>query len=290
MNRETRQSIAATTLEALKQGHYEPAPGESVGLTDWQRAAETGSRLYSPEEGAELLTALQPPGPTAAEVRVYQATTLEAAARLTEEFGRVGGLNFASARNPGGGFLGGSQAQEESLARSSGLYPCLTQFPQLYAHNRRPDSTGLYSDYFVYSPAVPVFRGEAGEWLPQPFRLDILTAPAVNAGALRRNSPELLPQLEPVMRHRLRLVLAAAARHGIEALVLGAWGCGVFGNDPAQVARLFAEVLAEPAVRTRFRRLDFAIFDPKPPHSTLEAFELALQPLMATHGQSRSRP
>lgn len=280
MNRETRQSIATTTLEALKQGRYAPSPGESVGLTDWQRAAENGSRLYPPEEGAELLTELQTPGPTAAEVRVYQTTTLEAAARLTEEFGRVGCLNFASARNPGGGFLGGSQAQEESLARSSGLYPCLTQFPQLYAHNSRPGSTGLYSDYLLYSPAVPVFRGEAGEWLPRPFLLDILTAPAVNAGALRRNSPELLPQLEPVMRHRLRLVLAAAARHGIEALVLGAWGCGVFGNDPAQVARLFAEVLAEPAVRTRFHRLDFAIFDPKPPHGTLEAFELALQPLI----------
>ncbi|MBT9394513.1 TIGR02452 family protein [Hymenobacter sp. NST-14] len=281
MNREIRQAIASTTLDALSQGGYESALGVYVELTGWQRAAEAGSRLYPPDEGAELLTELSAPGTTAAELRVYPATTLEAAARLRQQFGRVGCLNFASARNPGGGFRGGSQAQEESLARSSGLYPCLTQFPQLYAHNSRPGSTGLYSDYLVYSPAVPVFRGEAGEWLPRPFPLDIITAPAVNAGALRRNSPELLPQLEPFMRQRLRLVLAAAARHGTEALVLGAWGCGVFGNDPAQVARLFAEVLAEPGIRTRFRRLDFAIFDPKPPHHTLQAFEQALQPLTA---------
>ncbi|WP_045687267.1 TIGR02452 family protein [Hymenobacter sp. AT01-02] len=277
MNREIRQRIAHSTLAALAQGLYETAAGPPVVLAAIQRAAQTGSYLYRPNDVPSLLQELDGAATTRpAEVRVYQATTLEAAAALSKEYGRVGCLNFASARNPGGGFLGGSQAQEESLARSSGLYPCLTQFPEMYTYNARPDSTGLYSDYLVYSPGVPVFRGEAGEWLPQPFLLDIITAPAVNAGALRRNSPHLLPQLVPVMRHRLRLVLATAARHGIEALLLGAWGCGVFANDPVQVAELFAEALAEPTIRGRFSRLDFAIFDPKPPHGVLQAFQDAL--------------
>lgn len=276
MTREIRQHIAQTTLDALQTGSYQPANGPVVALATWQHQAVTGSRLYSPADAGLLLDGLSPASGQPAEVRVYQATTLEAAAQLGAEFTRVGCLNFASARNPGGGFLSGSQAQEESLARSSGLYPCLTQFRQMYSHNSRPGSTGLYSDYLVYSPGVPVFRGEGGEWLPQPFRLDMITAPAVNAGALRRNSPELLPQLEPVMRYRMRLVLAAAIRHGVEVLILGAWGCGVFGNDPAQVARLFAEALTDPAIRNRFRRIDFAIFDSKPPHSVLQAFEEAL--------------
>ncbi|SET09861.1 TIGR02452 family protein [Hymenobacter actinosclerus] len=283
MSQGPRRHIAATTLEALQQGFYQSPTGATIHINELQRAAETGTRLYRPEEGAELLAQLQTPttaGP--AEVRVYQATTLEAVAQLKGEFDRVGCLNFASARNPGGGFLRGSQAQEESLARSSGLYPCLMRCPEMYAHNRRPGSTGLYSDYLGYSPAVPILRTDAGDWRPQPQLVDFITAPAVNAGALRRNSPDLLPQLEPVMRHRLRLVLAVAARHGIEALVLGAWGCGVFANDPAQVARIFAETLADPAIRTRFRRLDFAIYDPKPPHNTLKAFEQELAPLMAS--------
>lgn len=146
----------------------------------------------------------------------------------------------------------------------------------MYAYNAQPTSTALYSDHLIYSPGVPVLRHDEGQWLPQPVLLDIITAPAVNAGALARNAPGLLPQLLPTMRQRLRLVLAVAARHGIEALVLGAWGCGVFANDPVQVARLFAELLAEPAVRGRFRRLDFAIFDPKPPHSVLQAFAQAV--------------
>lgn len=281
MNREIRQRIAQSTLAALEQGSYESALGQPVPLAAAQRAAEASSHLYRPINAADLLQEFDKPAGNFAEVRVYQATTLEAAAALTNDCQRVGCLNFASARNPGGGFLGGSQAQEESLARSSGLYPCLTQFQEMYAHNSRPGSTGLYSDHLVYSPQVPVFRGEVGEWLPQPFLVDIITAPAVNAGALRRNSPELLLQLLPVMRQRLRLVLATAARHGIEVLVLGAWGCGVFGNDPAQVAELFAEALTDPAIRGRFRRLDFAIFDPKPPHATLQAFERALKPVSA---------
>jgi uncharacterized protein (TIGR02452 family) len=276
MNREQRQQLARLTLDALQQGHYTAPSGRVVSIEAWQHAAHHGSLLYRPADADALG---QEPGAQSgaapAEVRVYPATTLEAAAALSREYERVGVLNFASARNPGGGFLGGSQAQEESLARSSGLYPCIAQFTEMYGHNAHLN--GLYSDYLIYSPGVPVLRTDAGAWLEQPYRIDVITAPAVNAGALRRNNPELLPELAPTMRRRMRLVLGAAARHGCEALVLGAWGCGVFGNEPAEVARLFAEVLAEPGSRNRFKRIDFAVFDPKPPHATLGAFEAAFQ-------------
>ena len=278
MNREQRQQLARLTLDALEKGHYRAADGREVQIEAWQHAAHHGSLLYRPADAdalGQVFGEETPRHATPAEVRVYPATTLEAAEALCREYGRVGVLNFASARNPGGGFLGGSQAQEESLARSSGLYPCIAQFTEMYQHNAHLN--GLYSDYFSYSPGVPVLRDDAGSWLPEPYRIDVLTVPAVNAGALRRNSPELLPELEPTMRRRIGLLLAAAARHGCEALVLGAWGCGVFGNEPAQVARLFAEALREPGVRHRFRRIDFAVFDPKPPYDTLRAFEAALQ-------------
>jgi uncharacterized protein (TIGR02452 family) len=277
MNRDYCQQLARETLAVLANGRYE-GPAGPVNFGEAQRAAEAGSQLYRPADAADLLRELTWPAGPLAEVRVYGATTLEAATRLATEFSRVGLLNFASARNPGGGFLGGSQAQEESLARSSGLYPCLslTQFAEMYAYNSQAACTALYSDYLIYSPGVPVLRYDNGQWRQQPLLLDIITSPAVNAGALARNAPSLLPQLEPTMRQRLRLVLAAAARHGVEALVLGAWGCGVFANDPAQIAQLFAEALAEPNIRGRFRRIDFAVFDPKLPHGVLQAFMQAL--------------
>jgi len=70
-------------------------------------------------------------------------------------------LNFASAKNPGGGFLGGGSAQEESLARSSGLFPCINQMQQMYETNRAYRSC-LYTDHMIYSPRVPVFRDDEG--------------------------------------------------------------------------------------------------------------------------------
>ncbi|MBO0358155.1 TIGR02452 family protein [Hymenobacter sp. BT186] len=271
-----RQQIARETLAALQQGSYSNSAGAHQALTALQQAAEQGSVLYRPADVPQLLQVPETPAGPPAEIRVYQATTLEAVTKLAAEFERVGCLNFASARNPGGGFLSGSQAQEESLARSSGLYPCLVQFQEMYSHNTRTARTGLYSDYAIYSPGVPVFRDDAGNWLPQPVLVDFVTSPAVNAGALNRNNPELLPELVPTMQRRIRQVLAIAATHKCDVLVLGAWGCGVFQNDPQQIANLFAEALAEPGSRGRFRRIDFAIFDPKPPHKTLSAFEKAL--------------
>jgi len=276
MNREQRQQAAIQTLEALDRGYYDLASGQKIDISSWQTAAEQASALYRPADVAEIIRVFEQPAGAPAEVRVYNATTLAATADLRQQFARVACLNFASARNPGGGFLGGSQAQEESLARSSGLYRSIAQFSEMYRHNSQAGSNGLYSDYAIYSPGVPVLRDDNGAWLEQPYQVDFITAPAVNAGALRQNAPQLLSQLAPVMKQRIRLVLALAARHRCEALVLGAWGCGVFGNDPLQIATLFAEALAEPSIRRQFQRIDFAVFDTRPPYPTLQAFEQAL--------------
>jgi uncharacterized protein (TIGR02452 family) len=178
-------------------------------------------------------------------------------------------LNFASAKNPGGGFLNGSQAQEESLARASGLYACLLQARAMYDTNRQFDSC-LYTDHMIYSPRVPVFRDDDDVLLAEPYAVSFVTAPAVNAGALR---PGERARIEPTMRGRTEKVLALAAAHGHEALVLGAWGCGVFRNDPTDVARWFHEHLCEtPAFEGVFRTVVFAVLDSSPDEHTLRPF------------------
>ncbi|MFI2364569.1 TIGR02452 family protein [Promicromonospora sp. NPDC019610] len=73
-------------------------------------------------------------------------------------------------------------------------------------------------------------------------------------------------------------MLDVAAAHGSRRLVLGAWGCGVFGNDPADVASAFAEALAE---RPRFEHVTFAILDARPGQPVLGAFESRLQTSVA---------
>jgi uncharacterized protein (TIGR02452 family) len=152
---------------------------------------------------------------------------------------RLGGdlacLVFASARNPGGGFLNGAQAQEESIARASALYPCLRAAGDFHAHHRaHPELT--YSDRVINSAEVPVFRDDNGTLLPDPYPVSFLTCAAPNRAAIARNQPEHLPDVPAILTRRAARVLHVAAAHGHRRLVLGAWGCGVFGNEPAAVA------------------------------------------------------
>lgn len=189
-------------------------------------------------------------------------------------------LNFASARNPGGGFLGGSQAQEESLARSSALYASLTcEAAQPYYAHHRGERSALYSDRMILSPECPVLRSDDGELLDKPYRVDILTSAAPNAGALTAHRSPDIERVPSVLATRASKVLALAAHSGCEHLVLGAWGCGVFANDPRMVAQVFATLLTEDGpYRGRFATVSFSVRDGVEGQPVLTAFRDALAP------------
>jgi uncharacterized protein (TIGR02452 family) len=96
-------------------------------------------------------------------------------------------LNFASAKNPGGGFLGGASAQEESLARSSCLYPSQTKDWTMYHFNRN-QTDFLYSDYMIYSPNVVFWFDDNGISFESPIQVDVITSPAPNKGAMLQHN------------------------------------------------------------------------------------------------------
>lgn len=261
-NRTERAAIAQDTLAVLECGHYVNRSGIAVSIADDLAAAIAGSMHYRPEQLKEFTADAEPSPVHEARIEVANETTLAAARLLIERgYEDVLCLNFASARNPGGGFLGGSEAQEENLAKSSGLYPCISQMTAMYEANRQHKSCA-YLDDMIYSPRVPVFRDDDYRYLAQPYRVSIVTAPAVNRGAVARNEPERLPELEATMLNRIDLLLALAQRHRHRALVLGAWGCGVFGNDPAEMARWFAHHLTgSGGYRDAFEIVRFAVLD-----------------------------
>jgi uncharacterized protein (TIGR02452 family) len=129
----------------------------------------------------------------------------------------------------------------------------------------------------VYSPGVPVFRDHEGRLLDAPYRVSFITAPAVNAGAVRRNEPENEPLIEPTLRQRVARVLWLARTNGHVMLILGAWGCGVFGNEPEMIARLFRQQLTGAGpFRGQFGWITFAVYDRSPEHAVLTAFQRAL--------------
>jgi uncharacterized protein (TIGR02452 family) len=196
-------------------------------------------------------------------IHVSNCTTLAATQQLHGRYGppRVLALNFASARNPGGGFLSGSQTHEESLARASGLYAAVSRMTDYYEANRR-EKSALYTDHMIYSPLVPVFRDDADGLLDEPWTVSMITAPAVNAGVVRAREPQNVARIRDVIGRRIEGVLALAAHYGLDALVLGAWGCGVFANDPSEVADLFAgHLLGRGRYANALTEVVFAILD-----------------------------
>lgn len=286
--RTMRASIAQQTLAILEEGQYVNGNDRKVEMGNDVQQAIRNSVLYRPSElsalrgkfrteaRAETQSVVSSTEAEAVSVRIEVTgeTTLGAASRLTVAEGRedVVCLNFASAKNPGGGFLGGSQAQEESLARATGLYPCIAQMDEMYEYNRKRRS-GLYSNYMIYSPRVPVIRDDEDRLLDQYYVSSFITAPAVNAGIVKDRGDADDQQIESVMKERIRYILDVAATNGHRTIVLGAYGCGVFRNDPAVVAKYFHDVLVGEGFSHSFERIVFAVYDRSAGQRTLKAFQ-----------------
>lgn len=259
------RGIAGRTEEIVAAGAYRAPDGRTVSLEPALAAARSGTRMYGPEpvpvpEVREAETV----------VEVTGESSLEAARRLAGA--PVAVLNFASARNPGGGYLNGAQAQEEALCRASALYTCLLQARGFYDHHRAHRDP-FYSDRVIHSPAVPVFGDDRGGLLPEPYLAGFLTAAAPNAGVVRRTAPARAGELPAALARRAERVLETAAAQGYRRLVLGAWGCGVFRNDPAQVAGAFRGLLG-PGGRfaQTFAHVVFGVLDRTPGAVVREAF------------------
>ncbi|UNO38585.1 TIGR02452 family protein [Streptomyces sp. MST-110588] len=259
------RGMAQETERIVAAGSYRALSGRTVGIGAAVERARAGTRLYGPEPvdvGAEAGAGA---GRGSGGSTVFEVTgegSLTAGRRLAGDGGGpVAVLNFASARNPGGGFLNGAQAQEEALCRGSALYTCLRQVPDFYAAHRAEPSA-FYSDRVILSPGVPVFRDDRGTLLEKPYEAGFLTAAAPNAGVIARRQPAQAGAVAAALTVRAERVLEVAATGGHRQLVLGAWGCGVFRNDPADVARAFAAHLLDGGrFAGWFDRAVFAVLD-----------------------------
>ena len=180
-------------------------------------------------------------------------------------------LNFASATNPGGGFLNGARAQEEYLARSSCLYACIRSNAMYAFHRENYDP--LYTDYVIYSPGVPVIRDDSGTLLEVPYTIAMITCAAANASRL---AAERRHEIGPAMLRRICRVLSVGIAQGHDGIVLGAWGCGAFGNEGHEIAHLFHDALSS-RFKGSYRRVIFAVVDWSPDRRFIGPFEEEFQ-------------
>lgn len=280
-SRPGRKAIAEATLAAIEAGSY-TSNGTIYDLSQKTKEAESGTRFYGAADST--LSSWRTASPTSSsprtEISFLEISTLEGARHLSSQApdAKVGILNFASAKNPGGGFLSGSQAQEESIARASDLYPTLMTpaAQQFYKLHRAAPMDGFYSHSMIYSPGVTLFRDDNGSWA-EPLLIDVVTSPAVNAGLVRRNlqdqfgPEETEGKIAEAMRERMARILYLFEKEGVKNIVLGSFGTGVFKNKVDMVARSWAEHLQSPDARFHksFDRVVFAILG----HETFEVFK-----------------
>jgi uncharacterized protein (TIGR02452 family) len=269
-----RKALAEETRLIVEQGYYVNPAGVRTSISAFVENARKGTKLYRPEEIQALVDQPVVPAGKPMKLEVTAESTSEAAIRLIRNYGvlDVAALNFASAKNPGGGWLGGARAQEEDLAISSGLVTCLWKTPEYYLANNMETSL-LYTDHLIHTPDVPFFRDEQKALMENPVLVSIITSPAPNAGEYLRSHPNDLDGVRVALNRRAGHVLAAAKAHKHRTLVLGAWGCGVFRNMPEDVAMSFKTWLADPRFVGAFSRVVFAILDRSETKATLAAFQ-----------------
>jgi len=252
-------TIGKETLAIVKEGNYLAASGNIVDFSTDLDNAIKGTILYKNEPLIQVKD-------SKANIEVTSETSGQAARRYCESGKDVVVLNFASARNPGGGFLAGALAQEEDLCRCSGLYACIKTKPVFYNENILADNS-LYTDNMIYSPKVPFIRDENLLLLKQPFLVSVITAPAPNVRALDEVDHK---KIHDVLTGRIRKILKVAAHHDHKNIILGAFGCGAFGNDPMVVAGVFSDALEK---LPYFENVCFAVYDNMEGQPNLNAFK-----------------
>lgn len=250
-----------TAVQIGKDGGYDGPRGSWIDLQDSIEAGRRAKRSISPDSPLPVPQADGDPGPVMEHetvVQVANLTTLQAARRLVDAGLRPVALNFANGVRPGGGFLCGSRAQEEVLCRCSTLYDTLEGDPMYAAH--RANDHKFSSDWAILSPDVPVFANDDGTVLEEPWLLSFLTCAAP---VCRGDDAETKKIAGDLLQQRIHRVLAIARAFGYRELVLGAWGCGAFGNDPLRTAQDFRAALEGEFVGA-FREVVFAITDWSP--------------------------
>lgn len=175
----------------------------------------------------------------------------------------TGVLSFASYKYPGGGFIVGSKAQEECICHESTLYNVISQCNDFYDWNAKNTNRSLYLNRGIYVPNIMFEKGNGFKCA------DVISVAAPNKAAAVKNFNVSDSLNTKYLRERIRFILNIAVDNNVETLILGAFGCGVFGQDPYEVAKIFRSYL-ENEFKGCFSTVVFAI--PKGNNSNFVVF------------------
>lgn len=269
-SREDRMFILENTLMVLQRGSY-VKDGRTVNLFLTSREMEQ-CQVVLPDEAHEIAETEIGNNPDIAEKCRFSCVnedSFTAAIKMiptaikknsANEKAEPLVLNFANPVHIGGGVRNGARAQEEDLCRQSSLLLSLESREafKYYKYNRGLQGK-MGSDAFILSPKVEIIKDRNGDFLESPSIVAAITcaAPYLKFGMGRMTMPEYCD----MMLLRIKGLLKFAAQSGYTRLVLGAWGCGAFGNDPKTMSDLFHKAFQEINPDGLFREVCFAVLD-----------------------------
>lgn len=194
----------------------------------------------------------------------------------SKEDGKICLFNFASYKNPGGFFLGGSPAQEESLCHESNLYDVLSSFEgTYYTWNRNNLNRAMYKDRALYSPDI-VFEHNG-----QVMKCDVLTCAAPNYGTAARWQGMSIPENAMHVYDRMEFIGNILEENNVKVFICGAWGCGVFKQPASGMCQAITWVLG--------RKFDIPIIYHPIPDEHSNNFQLFLRELKRIHEAEERR-
>lgn len=193
------------------------------------------------------------------------------AAREYDGSGKICVLNFASATTPGGGVTKGSSAQEECLCRCSTLYNSLNEqvcWDKFYNPHRN-GLDALHNDDIIYTPNVTIIKSDDYHLLEDIDRVtvDVLTCAAPNLKENPNNAynAESSGKIEisdedlyTLHCKRAKKIMEVAASKNVDIIILGAFGCGAFRNDPKIVAKAYKDAIKD--FKHTFKVIEFAVY------------------------------
>lgn len=221
---------------------------------------------------ADVVTDINPTRPTISEntktaIELVATDTISAAvAEHNKDTGkRICILNFASYKTPGGGFLGGSLAQEEAICHCTNLYPHLLENWEWYENHKNTKHYGAYTNECLVSHNVTVIADMPGNYIKESdrFTIDVITCAAPNWTSILRYDADNTAMLNKMIQasfNRVQYVMRTLSGYEYDTIILGAFGCGAFRNDPEVVAEAFYYSLTE-LLPNVFNRVVFAIPD-----------------------------
>lgn len=260
MNREDRILVARETIELSQSGVYF-LNGEPIKIS-----TNRDTKYYSSEYLKNMQSIFADvfrniKNDKAGSVSVKNESTVKTIFDIGDNDKKIGVLNFASAYNIGGGFESGAMAQEEALAYCSNLAYIQSEEKeglQYYKENKKLNYP-IYTDGML-TGTVTFFRDENFNFVKRPIKSLVITAPAVNVSALR-NKGDLNVSVPDIMYNRMKYILELFVLNKCTDIILGAFGCGVFGNNPYDIAEIWKKLLYRTGFIKCFNSVIFSVLD-----------------------------